>query len=313
MADKYNVLITGKHSVTIDAFFMQLSNDFDLMTTSLRPVDLERHIKICMPDMLVVCLSGDSQEEMLRFRDYKGMLNEIRTKVCVIGDPDEVNAFQNATHDLAYLELRRPSTMTSMREAMIEALERTKIERDTVRAELGLTAPTTSKPAPAPAAAPETRETPEVGRASLKPILTKEDEYNRRKHILVVDDDPVMLKVIKETLKEDFDVATAVNGKVALSFLKAKKTDIIILDYEMPEMSGPEVLMALRKEPATAQIPVLFLTGVTDQEKMKNALTYKPQGYIVKPVSGKKLHETIDMVINKMIEAKFRNKPDNEE
>jgi response regulator RpfG family c-di-GMP phosphodiesterase len=76
----------------------------------------------------------------------------------------------------------------------------------------------------------------------------------------------------------------------------------------MPEMSGPDVLKALRTDSVTAQIPVLFLTGVTDQEKIKNALTYKPQGYIVKPVSGKILRDTIDNVISKLIENKFKKR-----
>ncbi len=305
MADKFRILITGKHSVTIDSFFVQLSNDFDLISSSTRPGDQERHIQLCQPDIVVVCLAGETQEEMQRYRDLKAALNEIKAKLCAIGDSDEVTAFQNATHDLAYLELRRPATMTSMREAIMELLEKTQPERDEIKKQ-NAKAGGAKNAQKTPVKAETVASDPAKAYESLEDA--KEAEIARRKHIMVVDDDPVMLKVIKETLKEDFDIATAVSGKLALNFLRSKKTDLIILDYEMPEMSGPDVLKALRTDSVTAQIPVLFLTGVTDQEKIKNALTYKPQGYIVKPVSGKILRDTIDNVISKLIENKFKKR-----
>ena len=102
-----------------------------------------------------------------------------------------------------------------------------------------------------------------------------------------------MLKSLKEQLHEKYDVATALTGKLGLKFLESKKVDLILLDYEMPNESGPEVLSKIRENSSLVDIPVLFLTGVTDREKIQNALSMKPQGYMLKPTNHEKLMETI--------------------
>ena len=116
---------------------------------------------------------------------------------------------------------------------------------------------------------------------------------NSRKHILVVDDDFRMLKLIKRYLDDTYDVATAINGKVALKFLESKMTNLILLDYEMPEENGPAVLEKLRANPVTSHIPVIFLTGINDRKKIQQVLALKPQGYLLKPVDHGKLIEAI--------------------
>ena len=119
-------------------------------------------------------------------------------------------------------------------------------------------------------------------------------EQQRRKHVLVIDDDPLMLKLIKEYLHENYDVATAVSGKIAYKFLENKTTDLILLDYEMPVENGPMVLETLRQNSELANIPVVFLTGISDKEKIKQALMLKPQGYLLKPIDRETLLGTIE-------------------
>ena len=119
----------------------------------------------------------------------------------------------------------------------------------------------------------------------------------KRKHVLVVDDNAMMLKMIKEHLHDQYDVATAASGRIALKFLERKKTDLILLDYEMPEESGPVVLEQLRASETTRDIPVIFLTGVTETEKIMEALALKPQNYLLKPVDREKLLEAIAATI----------------
>lgn len=119
----------------------------------------------------------------------------------------------------------------------------------------------------------------------------------KRKHVLVVDDNAMMLKMIKEHLHDQYDVATAASGRIALKFLERKKTDLILLDYEMPEESGPVVLEQLRASETTKNIPVIFLTGVTETEKIMEALALKPQNYLLKPVDREKLLEAINATI----------------
>ena len=117
------------------------------------------------------------------------------------------------------------------------------------------------------------------------------------KHVLIIDDDPRMLRLIKEQLREKYNVATAVSGKIALNFLERKKTDLILLDYEMPEENGVEVLRKLRANEQTKDIPVVFLTGMNDREMIQKILAMKPQGYLLKPIEISKLFQTIRQII----------------
>ena len=113
----------------------------------------------------------------------------------------------------------------------------------------------------------------------------------------LVDDSPIMLKTLKENLRDDYDIATAISGKVALKFLERRKTDLILLDYEMPICDGSQVLEMIRANDAIKDIPVIFLTGVTDSGKIKEALVLKPQGYLLKPINREKLLEAITRVL----------------
>ena len=119
-----------------------------------------------------------------------------------------------------------------------------------------------------------------------------------RKHILIVDDDAQMLKTIKRFLEDKYDVATAISGNLALRFLQKKHTDLVLLDYEMPQMKGSEVLEQIRSNDATQNIPVIFLTGMADREKIQQVLSLNPQGYILKPTDKETLHAKLAAVLH---------------
>ena len=96
---------------------------------------------------------------------------------------------------------------------------------------------------------------------------------------------------------KDYDVATAISGKVALQFLEDNKTDLILLDYEMPKENGAEVLRKIRANEQTKDLPVVFLTGIADRKKIQEVLLLEPQGYLLKPINRVKLLETIEKII----------------
>lgn len=123
------------------------------------------------------------------------------------------------------------------------------------------------------------------------------DQGNPRKHILVIDDDPLMLKLIKEYLHDRYDVAVAAGAKIAYRFLESKTTDLVLLDYEMPGESGPEVFMNLKTRPNMNNVPIVFLTGVSDTERVREVVNLKPQGYLLKPIDKQQLLGTVTKII----------------
>ena len=120
--------------------------------------------------------------------------------------------------------------------------------------------------------------------AAFREYVNEDSDWCRRKRILVVDDDSEQLMNIKEQLEEFYDVGCVRSGAAAFKYLAKKKCDLILLDYLMPEMDGPEVLRNIQDTSDWADIPVIFLTGVTEKNKVIQTLAeLRPSGYLVKP------------------------------
>jgi CheY-like chemotaxis protein len=117
--------------------------------------------------------------------------------------------------------------------------------------------------------------------------------FERRKSILIVDDDVSYMSMVMDWLKDDYRVSLANSGSEAINWLSKNRADLILLDYAMPEMSGPQVLEKLRADEATAGIPVMFLTGKSDEESIAKIAALKPQGHLLKTVDKKQLGEII--------------------
>ena len=100
--------------------------------------------------------------------------------------------------------------------------------------------------------------------------------------LLLVDDDAVMIRTLREGLSTSYKVLPANSGANALKILARAKPDLILLDYEMPEMNGPQVLEALRANDETAKIPVMFLTAKSDSESIAKIDALKTQGHMMK-------------------------------
>ena len=98
-------------------------------------------------------------------------------------------------------------------------------------------------------------------------------------------------------LEKDYDVAVANSGMMAIKQAKKKMPDLILLDYEMPEWDGRKTLEEIRNDEELKDIPVVFLTGTVDRKKIVTALSLKPNGYLLKPISRKQLSERIKELI----------------
>ena len=87
------------------------------------------------------------------------------------------------------------------------------------------------------------------------------------KRVLVIDDDENIRELMKEYLGMlEIEALTADGGKEGLEKVKEERPDAVLLDVMMPDMSGSDVAEALKQDPETADIPVIFLTGLADRE-----------------------------------------------
>ncbi|MBD5495406.1 MAG: response regulator [Lachnospiraceae bacterium] len=122
----------------------------------------------------------------------------------------------------------------------------------------------------------------------------EETEPVDKKKILVVDDSKVVLQSMKELLGADYDITPAESGVAAIRCITLNQPDLILLDYEMPVCDGKQVLEMIRAEKSWADIPVIFLTGRGDAESVKNVMSLKPAGYMLKTMKPDEIKKVID-------------------
>ncbi|MBO7335904.1 MAG: response regulator [Lachnospiraceae bacterium] len=125
-------------------------------------------------------------------------------------------------------------------------------------------------------------------------FLKKLDEGEFQKSILVVDDDPSYLGLVRGWLKDSYKVSMANSGLQAIKWLGKNKVDLILLDHEMPVTSGPQVLEMLRSDIETASIPVMFLTGKSDKESVMKVIALKPEGSMLKTIGKPELLKNLE-------------------
>jgi putative two-component system response regulator len=116
-----------------------------------------------------------------------------------------------------------------------------------------------------------------------------------RKSIFVVDDDLTSLAVAKIALKERYSTLTVNSGTQLLKIIEKSLPDLILLDVDMPETDGYETIKALKSNPRTAGIPVVFLTAHSNSESELMGITLGAVDYIIKPFSAPRLLKRIEM------------------
>ena len=119
---------------------------------------------------------------------------------------------------------------------------------------------------------------------------------------LVVDDFSTMRRIVRNLLKEvgHTEVEEADDGTVALARLKAEKFDFVISDWNMPNMTGIDLLKAMRADAALKHLPVLMVTAEAKKENIVEAAQAGANGYVVKPFTAATLDEKISKILNKI-------------
>ncbi|MCD4487036.1 diguanylate cyclase [Chromobacterium vaccinii] len=107
----------------------------------------------------------------------------------------------------------------------------------------------------------------------------------RRGRILVVDDQPANIVVAHQILRERHDVFMATNGEQALEFCRATPPDMLLLDVEMPGLNGMDVCRRLKQDPATHDIPVIFVTGLQSPQQELECWEAGAADFVSKPVT----------------------------
>ena len=273
---RYKILMAGKNNTVIDDIFAHLSDDMDLLTTSTRVDDIMTHVKYCQPDLFCYCINDEPVDTIRRIVALKRRLGD-SLPLFVVGSHENCMDFAQEAPNAADVILTTPMKAVDIGSRFSSYLGRNQRQAGA---------------------------TPAQEEDAFSAFMPRSEEMNlgvtepvKKKSILVVDDNVTMLKTINRILHDKYEVATAANGKVAFKFLEKKRVDLILLDYEMPEESGAQVLEKLRQNPVTKDIPVIFLTGVTERAKIAQALVLQPQGYLLKPVEHDKLLASIKKIL----------------
>ncbi len=252
------ILLTGKNRRIAGNISEHLAGDKGYKVVECEPTydALFKAIPTVEPHIMIICL-GDEEKATIRVFDALLDREEMMTlPVIVVANTEDLKTFKTYIKLNHLYFLPRPVSILSLY-SMLGDIER-KLE----------ILPEEEKPKEDPWKEPQ--------------ILP--ESRIRRKRILVVDDDAEQLALIKGHLEEFYDVTAVRSGFDALKYLEKHEVDLMLLDYIMPVMDGPKVLFRLRTTRAHAGLPVIFLTGMTDREKVvKTLVELRPKGYLVKP------------------------------
>lgn len=125
---------------------------------------------------------------------------------------------------------------------------------------------------------------------------------NYRMKVLVVDDFATMRKIVRNILKQiGFDnLVEAEDGQVALQILKNENIGLVVTDWNMPNMTGLELLQKIRSNPETAKLPVLMVTAEGLKENVVTAVKAGVNNYVVKPFTAEILQEKLEQIFKKL-------------
>lgn len=253
------ILLIGDLNNAIENLNECLMEEFQVQVSSTNTETVTQMLKIVKPDLVVVSLIGSYELDASIFN----LLRDTRIKkpVLTISTKEEYENYTEYYEGEQFEAMFRPIIKKALLEKCREKLH-IKASENT-----GLT-----------------------DAYKWENIMT---ERGSKKHILVIDDSSVMLRSIKAILGEKYRISLATSGKQGLKFITQEKPDLILLDYEMPDWDGKKTFEMLKEDEIGRDIPVIFLTGVSDKEHIYAVLQLKPAGYILKPLERKNLLDTI--------------------
>ncbi|MCF8199849.1 MAG: response regulator [Sulfuritalea sp.] len=117
--------------------------------------------------------------------------------------------------------------------------------------------------------------------------------------VLIVDDEPANIDLLKGVLPGEYKFKVAISGEKALKIAqKEPHPDLVLLDVMMPEMDGYEVCRQLKADPATANIPVVFVSGHTDDAERQKGIAAGATDFISKPIDPEVVQAVVKSIVD---------------
>lgn len=267
---KYKVLISGRNNALITDFIQQTEAFFVARGTSDNQQDILWHFKIFDPDAFVCFVERDYEKTVNQIKNLQASDRYNGAVIILIGDEGTCSLIEKEARSAFDLIVRRPVTPDNLTLRIIRHFDDMAEEREQRKA---------------------MKNAQQTASAAIK--TNEAVSAVGKKHVLIVDDDRTVLKMLKSALENMYDVTAMANGAMIDKLLDTKKVDLIILDYEMPIETGADIFRRLKKKPNASHIPVCFLTGITDREKIMEVMLLKPDGYLLKPIDMNMLSSTI--------------------
>ncbi len=123
------------------------------------------------------------------------------------------------------------------------------------------------------------------------------NDENKLHHVLVIDDNVILLRTVKDMLESRYTVSIATSGAQAFESMSIKRPDLVLLDYEMPDMDGAEIMKILSESSASCDIPVIFLTSSASREVVTRLIKLNPAGYLLKPPNKQLMIDAIEKAL----------------
>lgn len=283
---KRRVLFTGNGKLVIDDLITHIPGIYQKFTCIPTEVAFLHALEQHRPHVIVVGLADGSEGSFQMYSVLKEHKEYVNIPLIAVGSASDCDAFYKNVFQKNMKTLQRPLDRAEFLETldsfsrMTADYEERQIEKESQEEKKK-----------------EVQEPENTGTEAAEKKLMQEirmmNMERGRKSILVVDDDVRMLSMIKLYLQDLYNVTVVPSGKLALKFLNKKNADLVLLDYMMPEMDGPMVLEKIREDSPWPDIPVIFLTGVAERDKVMRGLEFRPNGYMLKPVQRLQLLEKV--------------------
>lgn len=126
-----------------------------------------------------------------------------------------------------------------------------------------------------------------------------------KNRLLIVDDEPANIHILSNILAEDYEIRAANSGELALEAARSQAPDLILLDMIMPGLDGLSVCKKLKEEEATKDIPVIFVTSMSDPANEELGLQAGAVDYISKPISPPIVKARVKIHLQNLMAIRF--------